>query len=446
MVTLIHFCLTFLPSLDSGYNDHYKSTVWAERIIAPYFLNAAWLGLFFTTSTRFLTAGYLTSGNLKSISQKTVTRAFRLIIPVGGIVILEYFLIDCGVTQWLEYLPSITWSTWPYTVRYKNFGEFLNELLELLYLIPNAAPQITFNYCTGVLWTIPVTLQGSWVSLLGVMIVYQIKNPWNRIGYYAICILVNWYAREWGSFFWVGLVLTDLDVTYKYRKWIEARPIFHWILLITCLLAAFTMLSWDAFLIDANIPLLALERGIHPDLATGRPISQTANYGYPEYYEPRLNGLIFAVTVQLAVEISPLLQKMLSSRILMWIFPHIFTIYLFHGLIFWSLGATICVHLSVIGVPYWANMLVTAVSCWGTLFLSLNVLTPAVEMLGLHATAAIWRSAQEGSAKKEATIWPFEKEMLLGREGADPHVSATLNSETVNKSATCIEEMEEESC
>jgi hypothetical protein len=129
--------------------------------------NVIWLGLFFTTSTRFLTTGYLRTGNLKSIAEKTVARPFRLMIPVTGVVVLEYFLIDAGATKWLEYLPSITWSTWPYVVQYENFGTFLNDVLELLYLIPNAAPQITFNYCTGVLWTIPVSLQGSWCQLEG---------------------------------------------------------------------------------------------------------------------------------------------------------------------------------------------------------------------------------------------------------------------------------------
>jgi hypothetical protein len=99
IVTLIHYVLTFLPALNSGYNAHYGSELLGERILAPHFLNAAWLGLFFITSTRFLTVGYIRSGDLRTVAEKTTTRPFRLIIPVAGVVILEYFFIDCGATK-----------------------------------------------------------------------------------------------------------------------------------------------------------------------------------------------------------------------------------------------------------------------------------------------------------------------------------------------------------
>ena len=79
-----------------------------------------------------------------------------VMIPVIAVAMLEYFLMECGATTWLEYLPSITWSTWPYTTPYNTFGDFLSEVLEIVYLVPNAAPNIIYNYCTGVLWTMPV--------------------------------------------------------------------------------------------------------------------------------------------------------------------------------------------------------------------------------------------------------------------------------------------------
>ena len=129
------------------------------------------------SSTRFLVSTYLRSRDIALVAEKIVGRTFRLMIPVTVVIMVEYFFIDCGATSWLQFLPSITWSTWPFTTGYSTFGNFLDELLELLYLIPNAAPVDTFNYCTSVLWTIPVQLQRSWFVLLAVVVIYKIKRP-----------------------------------------------------------------------------------------------------------------------------------------------------------------------------------------------------------------------------------------------------------------------------
>lgn len=181
LVTAIHFGLTFVSaSINPGAYVHYKSEVWARKTVTPYPLNLIWIGPFLMTSSRFLAASYLRNGKLEPIAEKTVEQTPRLIIPIFAID----FFIDAGATKWLMYLPSITWSTWPFTVAYNSFGDFISEIIELMYLIPNAAPQITFNYCTGVLWTIPVQLQGSWLVLLGVIVIREIKTPWKRFGYY----------------------------------------------------------------------------------------------------------------------------------------------------------------------------------------------------------------------------------------------------------------------
>lgn len=216
IATLIHFTFTFVPAVGMpGEPFHYRSEVWANKIIAPFLLNQVFVGVFFITSTCFLIEKYLKKGDLLSIAEKTTGRPFRVIIPIAAIAMLEYFLIDCGAIKWLEYLPSVTWSTWPYAVEYTDFAHYLSEILELVYLIPNVAPQITYNYCTGVLWTIPVQLQGSWQTLLGTIVVYEIQNPWKRMLYYTFCIITNWYAQSWGTFFWFGILLADLKVTYK---------------------------------------------------------------------------------------------------------------------------------------------------------------------------------------------------------------------------------------
>jgi hypothetical protein len=150
LVAATHFVLTFAPSTVMEYLDqHYKSEYWARRTIEPFFFNNIWTGLFFTTSTRFLTTGYLRKADLKIIAEKTVCRTPRFMIPIVAVILFEYFMLDVGATTYLEYLPSITWSPWPSTSVYPNFGWFINETLQLIYLIPNAAPQLTWNYCTG---------------------------------------------------------------------------------------------------------------------------------------------------------------------------------------------------------------------------------------------------------------------------------------------------------
>jgi len=83
-----------------------------------------------------------------------------------------------------------------------------------------------------------------------------------------------------------------------------------------------------------GLSFMALERGIHPDADTGLSIGQTQRSGYPLYFEPRFNTLLFAATFQLIVELSTWVQKLLSLKVLIWIFPHIMTVYLIHGFIF----------------------------------------------------------------------------------------------------------------
>lgn len=153
LVSCEHFILTYNPAVVMEYlPQHYASEYWARRTIEPFFFNEVWVGLFFTTSTRFLTSGYLRTGNLNIIAEKVVCRCPRLMIPVTAVILFEYFMMDVGAVKYLEFIPSLSWSTWPSTAVFPNFGYFIDETLQMFYLIPNAAPQITWNYCTGVLW------------------------------------------------------------------------------------------------------------------------------------------------------------------------------------------------------------------------------------------------------------------------------------------------------
>ena len=439
-VTVIHFCLTFLPAVIQPFmSAHYESERYAHKIIAPLVLGYFWLGVFFTTSTRFLVGTYLRTGNMKGVAEKCVRRAPRLIIPIAAVALFEYFIIDVGGTKWLMYLPSITWSDWPFVTSYTTFGEYLSEVLELLFLIPNAVPQITFNYCTGVLWTIPVQLQGTWTILLAGIVVREIKTPWKRFSYYGFVVLCHYYARSWGSLMWLGVMLTDLDITYKYKKFLNDRPVALYACIAgACFLAACgNVVEYVAS--NTGIQFSTWEAGIHPEPTTGLPLVQVPDSplaGYPPYYVPKLNCIIFAFGLTSLVELSTNVQKILSMRIFIIIFPHIFTIYLIHGLVLWSLGSFVCVHLAAANVPYWANMLITAMCCYGTIFGCLPIVTPIIELLGKVITDQIWLFASRKPAVRRATLYPFPEDLIQeGNEDKNKEVEGGFDADVEKKAA-----------
>ncbi|KAI4152417.1 MAG: hypothetical protein LQ340_002925 [Diploschistes diacapsis] len=434
-VSLTHYMLTFVPAvIEPGAFTHYPSENLARKTVGWFFFNEAWVVLFFTTSSRFLTTKYLRTGDLGVIAEKATGRTFRLMIPIIGVIVLEYFLMDVGAVDWLQYLSSVTWSTWPYTVVYDNFGDFVSETLELIYLIPNGRPQITSNYCTGVLWTIPVQLDGSWQAMLAVIVFREIKAPWKRITYYLTVIALHWYGRSWGAFFVAGLCMADMDVTYKYRKWLLARPWIYYPALNLVILLALAGLGNDLVSNWIGIDFQIIEDGWHIDKRTGLARIQAGNSGFPAYYVPKLNGLVFAICAQLLVEWSAWFQKVISVKIVLWLFPHIFTIYLFHGFIFWSVGSALCISLSSAGVPYWANLLLVAIVCYTVLYLSLPIITPVVEALGKTVTNSIWASASEQPAPKRRTLYPFPDDLFVSRNLDNPFENASV----IDSSASSI--------
>ena len=324
--------------------------------------------------------------------------------------------MDSGAINWLEYMASVTWSTWPFTRVPNNFGHFISEILELAYLIPNAAPQITFSYCTGVLWSIPVQLQGSWVTLLGVIVIREIRTPWKRFCYYAFCIVVHWYALSWGTYFYFGIMLADLEINFRYRKWLYARPLFYYPLILICVIATLGGLTIDMATQWTDVNYAAYEYGIHPDTPTAQPIMLTGANGYPQYYVPKLNGVVFAYGLQTLVELSPTVQKVFSSRVFTFAFRHIFAIYLIHGFVFWSLGSVIFIYLAKHDVGYFKMVAIVAVSCYSALFLGVPVLTPIVETLGKSVPRNIWQFSNEAPSPRKPTLHPFPNNFLFVRQ------------------------------
>nr|POF21104.1 hypothetical protein CFP56_66518 [Quercus suber] len=109
-VTLRHFSLTFWPyvTVSFGPIEHFEADQWLAYILGPYLLTPLWIGPFFVTSCRFLASRYLKNGKLSDVANKILLRGPRMLLPCFIFMILEYFLLELGLTGSLEWLPSVS--------------------------------------------------------------------------------------------------------------------------------------------------------------------------------------------------------------------------------------------------------------------------------------------------------------------------------------------------
>jgi hypothetical protein len=220
----------------------------------------------------------------------------------------------------------------------------------------------------------------------------------------------------------MGLVLSDLETTYDWKKYLQTRPFARY-----TILAAASMCVGGATLFgvfNQRYSLIAAENSIHPDQTTGKPL-MTEGVVYPDYFEPTLAILLFSVGLQTVVELSTWVQAFLSLRFFVFLNPMIFCIYLTHGFVMWTWGAWVCLACNSAGMPYWANLLVTLVTTYALILLLAVVLTPLLEFPTQAVMRNIDRWTKEEPRPKRPTTAPFSKDLVLNRKGEE---SATVEA------------------
>jgi hypothetical protein len=96
-----------------------------------------------------------------------------------------------------------------------------------------------------------------------------------------------------------------------------------------------------------------------------------------------------------------------------------------HGFIFWSLGSWIAVSLAKLATPYWAILLITALSCYTVILIGATLVTPLTDFVTKSVSKNLWRMASEDPVPHRPTTAPFNKALVIDRINEDAEQPAT---------------------
>ena len=415
-VSLGHFILMFWNSMANFYGPHhyYAFEYWIRVIFGPIVINAGLvLGIFFLLPSRTMGSRYLVKGGVQSLADNSVRRMPRLIIPAFGACLANYMMIDVGAYKWVARMNSLTWSTWSYYQNYDNALDFLNSFIALWWASPPDQPALVTRYATGVLWTIPVIVQGAWTCMLCAVFAHEIKTTWKRFFFYSLCMLLSWYAQTWDLFFMAGLVIADLDINLKYRKWGEAGipllpkgyakllripervrhkfaikgKIIPWAFFLACCVQ-----EWLAYIPGApgeNFDIWDV--GVHPNFYNSKPNKWNNDLGY-KYQRPRTSAWFFVMSIFILADHSSAFRQLFRLRIWSFLGKHSMSYFLLHGIIFWTWGSWLSVTMLTHHVSYMVTIMVVFVTSYILLTIFCICFTYTFEYWGIIASKAFWRA------------------------------------------------------
>lgn len=411
-VSMGHFFLMFYGGVTNDVAPHHYPTMefWLRIVIGPLVLNAGLLlGVFFLLPARTMCQRYLLKGGLSSMADSTVRRLPRLMLPVLGACLVNYFMIDLDAYKWVRRLASRTWTTWAYYQNYKNVLVFVNAYITLWWAAPPDDPALVTGYATGVLWTIPLIVQGLWTCMLCALVAHEIKRPWKRFTFYAICIVCSWYANTWDLFFMGGLVIADLDANIKYRELSnKGIPLYFikkringawlaWIFFLACCVE-----QWIQYIPTApkSAILNLREKGIKSDLRSSEQYIWNPTTLVYAYQDPIIFAWLWVMSMFILADLSPAFQTIWRLRIWRWLGTHAMAFYLCHGIIFWTWGAWCTVALLSADVPYWAAILITFLSSYLLLGCLAVAFTSTFEHWAMLFSKSFWRATSGHYGRK----------------------------------------------
>lgn len=412
-VSVAHFILMFyhgVADLDAR-SFHYPGMErWLRFIVGPMYVNAGLLlGIFFLLPARTMCQRYLLRGGLASMADSTIRRLPRLMLPVLGACLANYMMIDIDGYKWVRRLTSRTWSSWAYYQNYDNVLVFVNAYVTLWWAAPPDSPALVTGYATGVLWTIPVIVQGLWTCMLCALVAHEMKRAWKRFTFYAICVFISWYVNTWDMFFMGGLIVADLDSLIDYRTWAErGLPLvivpgsrlkgvyIAWACFLGCAVQQWLLVIPGAPGGDLNMD----EYGYHPNLNTSTQHNSSQADMVYHYQDPRVWSWLWVMSIFVLADLSSTFRIFWRLRIWAWFGKHSMAFYLCHGIVFWTWGAWLCLTMLKNGAPYWAAALATFLTSYIWLGLFALCFTATFEHWAMLFSKACWRAASGGYGRK----------------------------------------------
>ncbi|CAO1624204.1 unnamed protein product [Parajaminaea phylloscopi] len=411
LVSFHHFMLIFYyAQTTQGAYEHYpKFETWFRNILGPVFTNGGLnVGIFFCLAARVIANRYLVRGKLQDLAEAIFRRVPRLMLPITAAIILNYFLIEAGAFYWVTRLTSVTWSPWSYYVDYQNVGVFFDAWLSLWFTIPPNTPMQISTYATGILWTVPLIVQYSWSVFLCALIAKEIPNVKKRYAFYGACWLLSWYAGRFEYFFIAGLIIADLDNRVHYREKAAAGipiipgtkirvhgQVFAWIIFLVG--AVFTWLDQIG---GTGSTIFTAEYNIHPAWTTSQPNGWSVATNVPLYTSPELFAFFFVIGFFLLCDLCTSFRTFFQLKFWSVFGRNAFSLYLLHGVIFWSWGAWLTITLVARDVPYWAAVLVTFITSYIMLGILCECFTRTFDNWGIGLSKSLWRECSGGLGRR----------------------------------------------
>lgn len=255
---------------------------------------------------------------------------------------------------------------------------------------PSTTPFVT-HYATGILWTVPVIVQCTWTCALCALIGREIRNPAKRYGFYSCCIVLSWWANHWDYFFLAGLLLADLDVRFQYRNKLGlGGPVLAW--------AFFAVGAVTTWLHYCNVLDVENEWGIHPNFTSGTPnrwVGSTQAWNMP-----KLNDAVFVISFFLLCDLCTPVRTFFQLRFWNVFGRNAFSLYLLHGVVFWSVGSAATLKMLAAGIPYWATQILNFLLCYAMLFVVCELFTRTFDRWGIKLSRAFFRAITGGLGRR----------------------------------------------